>query len=631
MRTAPLFAASLGLTMVLGADHGTAHARGSLQQEDYFPIVLYAHWTAPTEKRALEVVDDARAHGFNTVNAPGASEQARAVRAHAQAAGMAISGFCDSLHPFKTETTPCVHSPDYPAALDRLIGPKRAEYDALSRPWAATVVDEPCVDNRLTARDPARHLGFVCHCEHCQRAFRAQYGVDLPEKMPSPDQPALRRQYVEFYDDYWAEVWKRSVAYMKANRPDLLIANTYTENNCLGRHVDLVFGDLLRWAEPLDWLAADIYPYYYGRNENDAAAIEWDMKRSRLLLAFLRCAGREYGIPFAWWVGCTSSTEETPKAIRHMSYTAIGQGAQGLIGWGAYFPEKRPVLEYNPALWEDAGKTFRDIGKIGADLRHAKKTARIALLCSETEHLFSTPSDYVGPFYYDLVPAYDALLKAFGDVDLLYERQIAAGRLKEYQALVIANVEHLAGPAARAIEEFVNSGGVLICDRVPELDEENRRTDALSKVLGYAERKRLNLAAPDAFPSVYTSSYGKGKTVLLRFRLGSFYAVPELWRVLRAQLQASGVYPLAVSSNPDIESNYLAAGEGFLLVAVNRLRQDGKTEMACYDPGFTPKRVRDLISGRDLRFRWDAREGQKVLSIPLEVEALSGRVIRVSP
>ena len=154
--------------------------------------------------------------------------------------------------------------------------------------------------------------------------------------------------------------------------------------------------------------------------ENDTDAIEWDMKRSRLLLAFVRCAGRHHGIPFAWWVGCTSSTEGTPKAIRHMSYVAVGQGAQGLIGWGAYFPETRPVLEYNPALWEDAGKTFRDISKAGPVLRHLTKTARIALLASETEALYATPQQYAGPFYYDLCPAYDALLKAFGDADLIW-------------------------------------------------------------------------------------------------------------------------------------------------------------------------------------------------------------------
>jgi hypothetical protein len=603
-----------------------AHAQEPLAQDDFFPIVLYNHWSRTTVDRMLEVIDNAYERGWNTVNVFGGGEQVQAIQAHAQAKGMALSAFCGSLIKLRPSEVPklCVHSPEYEADLHKFLEPKRAEFESLPRFWVADINDESCI---LTEH--------VCRCEHCQQAFKDRYGVELPEKPPPVTEPVLRRQYVEFYDDYWVKGWKLTCDYMKANDPNLLIGNTYTENLCLGRHVELVFGDLLRWAEPLDWLAADIYPYYYGRHENDADAIEGDMRRSRLLLAFLRCAGRQHGIPFAWWVGCTSSTEETPKAIRHMSYTAIGQGAQGLIGWGAYFPETRPVLEYNPALWEDAGRTFRDIGKIGPLLRHLRKTSRIALLASETEGLMATPRQYVGPFYYDLVPAYDALLRGFGNADLIYERQIAAGGLKDYEALVLANVRHIADAAAKGIEEFVSGGGVLVSDTVPELNENNERSQILTEVMGRTENsgreRRVHYGAPDAFPSVVTSEYGKGKVVLLRFRIGSFYRVPQLWELLRSLLEESGVHPLAVSSNPDIESNYLAGEECFVIVAVNRTRQDGRTEITCFRPPFAPKQVRDLINDQELPFGWSEEDEPSVLSIALEVEGISGRVIGVHP
>ncbi|MFC1716692.1 hypothetical protein ACFL6S_23695 [Candidatus Poribacteria bacterium] len=598
-----------------------AHAQEPLKQDDFFPIVLYTHWHATTLERMLEVMDDAQEHGFNTVNAGGTSEEVKTIQAYAQKKGMAISSFCDSKINLSDKMLKyCVYSPEYEANQHKFLKLKRAHYESLPRFWATDIRDEWCVQAR-----------FACHCEYCRRLFKAKYGFELPEKMPSMTQPVLRRRYVEFYNDYWAKVWKLTADYMRANNPNFLMSNTYTENICLGRHLDLVFGDLLKWSEPLDWIAADIYPYYYGRHENDIETIEWDIKRSRLLMAFLRCAGKHHGIPFAWWVGCTSSTEETPKAIRHISYTAIGQGAAGFIGWGAYFPEVRPVLEYNPELWEDAGKTFRDISKIGPLLRHLKKTSRIALLVSETEALFATPKQYAGPFYCDSVPAYDALLKAFGNADLIYERQIAAGKLNDYEALVMANTRHIADDGAKGIEEFVSGGGVLMSDTVPELNEDNKPSKTLTKVLGRSERKRLGHGHPDAFPSVFTSDYGQGKVLLLRFRMGSFYRVPALWGLIRSRLQTSGVHPLAVSSNPDIESNYLAGKECFVVIAVNRSRAFGRAEITCFRPPFAPKHVRDLIGDEELPFSWSKKDGQDALSITLDVEGISGRVIGVYP
>ncbi len=636
----------LRATLVASALAGAicAHAQEPLQQDDFFPIVFYSYRGPGTLDTPawLKLIDDVHEHGWNTVNVFGGGKQAKAIQAHAQERGMAISAFCRTLHPFKSGQVPkiCVHSPDYEAALHKFLEPRRAEYESLPRFWVGTVIDEPYVDNRVSHLDPAHgHICFPCHCEHCQREFKARYGVGLPEKMPPIKQPALRRQYVEFYNDYWAKVWKLSCQYMKENNPDVLMANTYTEANCLGRHVDYVFSDLLKWAEPLDWMAADIYPYYSGRHENDVEAIEGAMKRSRLLMAFLRCAGQHYDIPFAWWVGCTSSPQETPKGIRHMSYTAIGQGAQGLIGWGAYSPQ-RPMWEYNPELWEDGGRTFRDIGKIGPLLRQLKKTSRIALLASETESLFATPQQYVGPFYYDLLPAYDALLTAFGNADLIYERQIAAGKLRRYDALVMANIRHVADAAAKGIDEFVSAGGVLISDTVPELNEDNKPSEALTRIFGRTEAalsnqsplgRRLTRGAPDAFPSVFTSEYGKGKTVLCRFRIGSFYKVPALWELLRSSLQDAGVHPLAVSSNPDIESNYLAGKDCFVIISVNRSREDKATEITCYKPRFTPRYVRDLISGEDLKFAWTKQNGQRALSFAVDLEGISGRVIGVYP
>jgi len=107
--------------------------------------------------------------------------------------------------------------------------------------------------------------------------------------------------------------------------------------------------------------------------------------------------------------------------------------------------------------------------------------------------------------------------------------------------------------------------------------------------------------------------------------------VPALWELLRSSLQDAGVHPLAVSSNPDIESNYLAGKDCFVIISVNRSREDKATEITCYKPRFTPRYVRDLISGEDLKFAWTKQNGQRALSFAVDLEGISGRVIGVYP
>ena len=226
------------------------------------------------------------------------------------------------------------------------------------------------------------------------------------------------------------------------------------------------------------------------------------------------------------------------------------------------------------------------------------------------------------------------MLKAFGNADLVYERQIAAGKLRHYDALVMAHVRHISDAAAEGIEEFVRAGGVLMSDTVPKLNEDNNPSQTLAKMIGHPPDgmdRRLRPGAEDAYPSVFTSEYGRGKAVLLRFRIGSFYKVPGLWELVRSSLEEAGVHPLAVSSNPDIESNYLAGEDCFVIIPVNRSREDKATEITCYKPRFTPRHVRDLISGEEMKFTWSKKNGQRALSFAMDVEGISGRVIGVYP
>ncbi len=65
--------------------------------------------------------------------------------------------------------------------------------------------------------------------------------------------------------------------------------------------------------------------------------------------------------------------------------------------------------------------------------------------------------------------SYELFLRAFGELDILHEEQIKDDRLDGYQVLVLFDVTLLPAEVARRIASFVEHGGVVIADCVPQM------------------------------------------------------------------------------------------------------------------------------------------------------------------
>jgi len=651
------------------------HVVQRIDRENFFQILFYLHmgtWPPIVDWDHMQRhIDDALAHGYTCIgsNSLGTWKPSYWVRlrnrseSYAQRKGMAVSYAYNSLVKMSSRKTPaiCPNSPDYLPDIEKYLTPRLEEHMKMPR-----------LHDSMTKDELAITPGFLCRCEHCQRRFRERYGSDLPEKMPGVDDPLLRANFVEFYDDFWGRAWQITREFMKKRNPDFMLSNTFTSSICGSRRADVVFGDLFKWAVHYDYIFGDVYPYA----RIDKPGVTEDLFRDfRCALAFLRCTAQHYDIPHAYWIENTVPHTGAPaRAIRRNAYTAVGQGAKGLLGWGAHFPESRLPQDY-PELWEDMGRTFHDIGKLGPLLLKSRKRSRVALVYSATDWL--STQTYSGP-YTRLVWSYDMLGRTFGSADILYERQIRGTEFAGHSAVVLTDVECFSTAAAQSLAEFVKKGGVVLCDTLPTRNEKGEPLTVLEELFGVKpvpaesaiKTLKTNRALPpcaaqatmqvvvgnvayqrgadvevlatfpdDDSPALTVRAAGKGRAYMCGFSLTSTYQhaiereLPErvaaLSRLVRGTLAECGVYPLAYSSLPDVEANFLDGKGSCAIVAFNHSTTRRKPVITVHHPGFEPGYVVDLLRCRDMPFDLDA--GSRTLVLEPEMDGLSERLIGLYP
>jgi len=636
-----------------------------LDRSNFFQIMLYQHmgtWPPIVDWDHMKCeLDDALAHGYNCIGSTsrGTWKPAYWIRlrnqaeSYAQRHGMGISYACNSLvrtsrnKPLKI----CPSSPEYVPDVEKFLAPRLEEHLKVPRLHDSMTCDEFAIMPRS-----------LCSCEHCRTAFKKRYGLDLPIKPGRIRDAKLRASLVEFYEDYWKKAWQITCDYMKEGEPNFMISNTWTASVCGSRRPDVVFGDLFKWAEHYDYIFGDVYPYaaFDSPGGTDAR-----FRHMRCALAFLRCVAHHYDIPHAYWIENAVRHRRIPaRAIRRNAYTAIAQGAKGLLGWGAHFPENRLPQDY-PELWEDMGRTFNDIHKIGPLLLKSRRRSRIGLVYSHTDWLFT--ETYTGPFV-RLEWTLDALGRAFDGGDIVYERQIRQGDLAGHRALLLTDLHHFSASAAERLAELVQGGAVVVCDSLPVLDEHDEKLSVFEELFGVqkcealsaiktftwndsrmqavvgnvvyrpkADCRVLATFAEDGTPALLERSVGKGRVFLLGFNLTSTYKqayereltdrLSALSRFLSGVFARAGVQPYVRSSEPDVEASYLDGDGPFTIVAFNHATTPKKAVISAHDLGFAPQHVVDLLRCEDVPCRADA--GKRTLTVPLTLPGLSERVIGV--
>src|SRR5437762_5862293 len=229
----------------------------------------------------------------------------------------------------------------------------------------------------------------------------------------------------------------------------------------------------------------DIYPYLmldfrYGPNRKLKLP---RMAQTHFAFAQMRNLTTTFGKKLGFWVG-TYNPEwyDLPKEglaqywmEREMACTAVANGADSLIGGIGI-----PIDQHH---WDDFGQSMRVLGKVGVQVLKAPKTrARAAMLFPRTQTL------QLQEEYWNVAQSYEAFLRAFGELDVIHEDQLSSGdALNEYKILVLFDVKLLPDKVADRIAAFVGSGGVVIADCVPQMDEYRRPLGTMKKLFGVSD------------------------------------------------------------------------------------------------------------------------------------------------
>jgi uncharacterized membrane protein len=188
-------------------------------------------------------------------------------------------------------------------------------------------------------------------------------------------------------------------------------------------------------------------------------------------------------------------------------YEAFPEQVFGAISGGA---RKFEVFAYGTTSFETNGRqdkrfaeiatrTTADAGRIGRTLNHySRSRARVAMLYPQTAYMWISLGHDFNDDYLKLVGTskqyiglggavraqFDLLRKMFGHVDVLFDKQIQRGDLRNYDVCVVGYARQVQEHTLRELARFAEGGGTLLVSTDSgHRDENNGPTKALYDIL----------------------------------------------------------------------------------------------------------------------------------------------------
>jgi len=432
---------------------------------------------------ALEAVG----HGFGGSNL--SQEQAALVMNYAQARGMVITYHTGALEIFgrNAPPNPCVYSPEYAETVRRLAEGR-----------LAPLKDIPRLYNVFTYQDEPFHGGpnSFGYNDEVKAEFKKRYGYELPPDLDSiRDDPKKWLDVITFRSDYFPDGWRQVYPIIKNIDPSFKTTLTHDSHNTFGggctSHSVIAIDDVFHWGGDFsDIYIYDLYPYLSldFRFGEPSKLPEPRISQTHYSFAQMRNLTRAYKKDLGFWFGAyplqMPPDDPGPRGRywgeREMSTTAVAHGADYLI------------LFYNvptdPKHWESLGEGLRLIQKAGGRLLDAPKVkAKAAMLFPRTHYV------QLQEEYFNVGLSFELFLRAFGELDILHEKQILDQKLDGYEVLLLFDVKLLPRKVAKRIAAFARRGGVVIADCLPQIDEYKRPLETMADLFGVkdAETSRI--------------------------------------------------------------------------------------------------------------------------------------------
>ena len=465
------------------------------KEPDFFPVSVQFSpvpsgkgWTGgegPLSEQVLrDTIDNILDHGFTgletTTHRP--KDEHALIMDYAQRRGMIITHHAGRLELFGRNEPPktCVYSPEYAKAVRSLA--ERA---------LAGLKDIPRLYNVFTYQDEPFHAGpkSLGYNAEVLAEFKKRHGYDMPADLDSiRDDPKQWLDVINFRSDYFPEGWRQVHRIIKEIDPGFKTVMTHDSHNTFGAgygsHAQIAIDDVFHWGGDFaDMFVFDIYPYmaFDYRFGDPAGLPKPRMSQTHYSFAQMRNLTRAYGKQLGFWVGTYNPTwfkEFLGPELRaqywsesEMSTTAVAQGADFLLtGY------KIPV---DARHWDSFGEGLRLIQKAGGRLLKAPKVKAAACMLFPRTHYVQLQEEY-----FNVGLSFELFLRAFGELDILHEEQITDASLDGYKILVLFDVKLLPKEVAEAISSFVQAGGVVIADCVPNMGKYKERLSVMEELFG---------------------------------------------------------------------------------------------------------------------------------------------------
>ncbi len=638
------------------------------------------------EALVLSTLDNIIAHGCTALYLPQSSQMGApvpealhpAIAGAARARGMKVTWQAGGLELFGRKQPPknCVYSPRYAEAVRKNVAEK-----------LAPLAGQPDVERVFCYQDEPFHQGVESFGtnDEVKVEFRKRYGYDMPPSHDSVrNDPVKWLDVINFRSDYFPDGWRQTYKAIKATNANFKVIMTHDSHSTFGAAVDsharLFVDDVFHWGGDFaDTFVYDSYPYMmtdfrYGECRR---IVKPRMSQFHYSFAQMRNLTRAYGKELGFWFGTYNALwfkKSMGEELRRMNWleretatTAVAQGSDFLIfGFG---------IPQDAGHWRELGKGLNLIQRCGSSLRQAPKVkAKAAFLFPRTQCI------QLQEEYWNVGLSFELFLRAFGELDVLHEEQVTDDTLGGYEMLCLFDVQLLPEDVAGRIAAFIDKGGVVVADCVPQLGRHKVPLQTLMPLFGVdaaatGRVKRsgrsseeastaavrgnslggsydFTVASPrlcrvtdgevllktqDGQPALIRRKSGRGTAWLLGFCAQDSYFQAwktddgntrrQLYGLLNAIARKSGVRSHVHSSNPDVEASVRASAREAYLFVIDHEAPVKTARIRLADLPFKIRRVTDIASGKEVPFK---RQGRTCM-IDADLSGGVTKIMRLTP
>ena len=306
----------------------------------------------------------------------------------------------------------------------------------------------------------------MCYCEHCQRNFGLDTGLEMPVSN-NPRDPQ-RRAYIEWRQKRLFDLWKRWDTEIRKIRP----AACFIPNTGGGALSDL---DMKTVGEMAPILFADrqarsgvAAPWANGKNGK-----EYRATMGRKPVGGIFSVGVEE--PYRWKDSVQSGAE-----IRLWALDGV---ANGLRPWFTKFSGTLHDRRWLPVVEDLYGWLYRN----ERYLRNVEPVARVAMVYSQQTAQYYGGAQARQKVEDHTLGYYQALIEARIPFEMVHDRLLDAAHVDRFAALIFPNIAALSEAQCAQIREYVKRGGSIVATHETSLYDEwggHRKDFGLADLFG---------------------------------------------------------------------------------------------------------------------------------------------------